>query len=140
SALNQCRIDSLTFNNPYTNPLTSPFRDADGNLRRTPRSSYGVQVSGGSDLLRYFISGTHQGETGPFVMPDSEIKRITVARGTAPRNTQVRPNQLKQDNYRGNFQIALAPNATIDIAAGYSDRTLWQPFDGGFFAGLTFQL
>src|SRR5581483_2088436 len=140
SALKQCSIDSLTFNNPYTNPLTSPFRDASGNLNRTPRSSYGVQASGGTDLLRYFISVVHTGETGPFVMPDSEIKRITAARGSAPRNTQVDPNQLKQENYRGNFQIALAPNATIDIAAGYSDRTFWQPFDAGFFAGLTFQL
>src|SRR5581483_729381 len=79
SALKQCSIDSLTFNNPYTNPLTSPFRDASGNLNRTPRSSYGVQASGGTDLLRYFISVVHTGETGPFVMPDSEIKRITAA-------------------------------------------------------------
>jgi TonB-linked SusC/RagA family outer membrane protein len=140
SVLKQCQIDSLTSNNPYTNPLTSPFRDASGNLRSTPRSSYGVQASGGSDLLRFFVSGTHQGETGPFVMPDSEVKRITVLRGSAPRNTQVYPNQLRQDSYRGNFQIALAQNATVDVAAGYSDRTFWQPFDAGFFAGLTFQL
>jgi TonB-linked SusC/RagA family outer membrane protein len=140
SVLKQCQIDSLTSNNPYTNPLTSPFRDASGSLRATPRSSYGLQASGGSDLLRYFVSGTHQGETGPFVMPDSEVKRITVSRGSAPRSTQVYPNQLRQDSYRGNFQIALTPNATVDVAAGYSDRTFWQPFDAGFFAGLTFQL
>jgi TonB-linked SusC/RagA family outer membrane protein len=140
AAAGQCSIDSLTSNNPYTNPLTSPFRDAGGNIRQTPRSSYGLQVSGGSELLRYFISGTHTGETGPFVMPDTERTRITVTRGTAPRNTQVYPNQLRQDNYRGNFQIALSPTATVDITTGYSDRTFWQPFDGGFFAGLTFQL
>ena len=140
SALGQCKIDSLTTNNPYLNPLTSPFRDASGNLNQTPRSSFGAQASGGSDLLRYFLSGVHQGETGPFVMPDTEIKRITVSRGTAPTNTQVHPNQYRQDNYRGNFQIALSPNATVDVSAGFSDRTLWEPFDAGFFAGMTFQL
>jgi TonB-linked SusC/RagA family outer membrane protein len=139
SALGQCHIDSLTTNNPYLNPLTSPFRDASGNLRRTPRSMYGLQASGGSDLLRYFISGSHEGETGPFVMPDTEITRITAVRGTAPRGTQLHPNQLRHDSYRGNFQIALAQNATVDVNAGFSDRTLWQPFDGGFFAGFTFQ-
>lgn len=139
-AAKQCEVDSLTFNNPYTNPLTSPFRDASGNVRQTPRSSYGIQASGGSDLLRFFISGTHNGETGPFVMPDSEMQRITALRGTAPRSTQVYPNQLRQDNLRGNFQIAISPSATMDIAAGYANRTLYQPFDGGFFAGLNFQL
>ncbi len=140
AAIKQCQVDSLTKNNPYMNPLTSPFRDASGNMHRTPRSSYGLQASGGTDLLRFFISGTHQGETGPFVMPDSEIKRITAARGSPPSGRQIKPNQLRQDSYRGNFQIALARNATIDVAAGYSDRTFWQPFDAGFFAGLTFQL
>jgi TonB-linked SusC/RagA family outer membrane protein len=135
----QCAVDSLTHNNPYLNPLTSPFRDVNGGLRRTPRSSYGLQVSGGSDVLRYFVSGTHEGETGPFVMPDTEVQRITQLRGSAPRSTQVHPNQLRHDSFRGNFQLALAQNATLDVSAGYADRTFWQPFDAGFFAGFTFQ-
>jgi len=139
SALKLCTIDSLTKNNPYLNPWTSPFRDASGNVNRTPRSMYGLQASGGSDLLRFFVSGSHEGETGPFVMPDTEITRITAVRGSAPRATQIHPNQLRHDSYRGNFQLALAQNATVDVNAGFSDRTLWQPFDGGFFAGFTFQ-
>jgi TonB-dependent SusC/RagA subfamily outer membrane receptor len=139
SAARLCAIDSLTKNNPYLNPLTTPFRDASGNLHRTPRSMYGIQASGGSDLLRFFVSASHEGETGPFVMPDTEITRITALRGSAPRGTQVHPNQLRHDSYRGNFQLGLAQNATLDINAGFSDRILWQPFDGGFFAGFTFQ-
>jgi TonB-linked SusC/RagA family outer membrane protein len=138
-SLKLCSVDSLTKNNPYLNPLTSPFRDASGGLNRTPRSVYGLQVSGGSDLLRYFVSGTHEGETGPFVMPDTEVQRITAVRGAAPRATQLHPNQLRHDSYRGNFQLALAQNASLELSAGYSDRTFWQPFDAGFFAGFTFQ-
>ena len=138
-SLKQCMVDSMTTNNPYLNPLTTPFRDASGNLRRTPRSSYGLQVAGGSDAFHYFISGSREDETGPFVMPDTEIQRITALRGSAPRDNQLRPNQLNHNSYRGNFQFSLAPNATLDMNIGYSDRVLQQPFDGGFFAGFTFQ-
>ena len=110
-------------------------------MRQTPRSSYGLQASGGSDLLRFFVSGTHQGETGPFVMPDSEIKRITaVARHGAALDAGVSestaPGQLPRqlpDRAGSRTRRSTSPR-------GYSDRTLWQPFDGGFFAGLTFQL
>ena len=100
---------------------------------------YGLQASGGAGLLRFFISGRHERETGPFVMPDTEITRITAVRGTAPRATQIHPNQLRHYSYRGNFQVALAPNATIDINAAVSDRVIWQPFDGGLLGGFSFQ-
>lgn len=140
SALKQCMIDSLTSNNPYINPLTSPFRDASGGLNTTPRHMYGVQASGGMGLLRFFVSASHEGEIGPFVMPDTEVARITAIRGVAPRETQIHPNQLRHDSYRGNFQLALAPNATLDISAGLSNRLVYQPFGAALLGGLSFQL
>ena len=30
-------------------------------------------------------------------------------------------------------------NAQLSVSTGYSDRTLYTPFEGGFFAGLWFQ-
>jgi TonB-linked SusC/RagA family outer membrane protein len=140
SSLGQCRVDSLTRNNPFTNPLTSPFRTASGGLRRTPRVQWGGQVSGGTEFLRYFVSAVREHETGPFVMPDSEVKRITNVRGTAPRTTQRYPNQLDVTSLRGNFQIGLSKTATLGVSTGYIDKTLFTPFDGGFFAGMFFQL
>jgi hypothetical protein len=73
-------------------------------------------------------------------MPDSEITRLTAERGRRPTDLQIRPNQLDQTNLRGNFGFALARNAQLDVSTSYSDRTLYTPFDGGFFAGLTFQM
>jgi hypothetical protein len=33
----------------------------------------------------------------------------------------------------------LTPTLTLDVSSGYTDQRLFTPFDGGFFAGLTFQ-
>ena len=131
-AAKQCAVDSLTTFNPLMNSETTPFADQQ-------RSQFGLQFSGGSDRLRYFMSGDHESEIGPYEMPASEIDRLTKERGTRPRPKQIHPNQLKSNNVRGNFGLSLAPTLTLDVSTGYTDQSLYTPFDGGFFAGLTFQ-
>lgn len=131
-ASKQCAIDSLTTFNPLMNSETTPFKDQD-------RSVVGLQFSGGSDKLRYFMSGDHESEVGPYEMPAKEITRLTTERGTRPKPKQIHPNQLKSNNVRGNFGLSLAPTLTLDVSSGYTDQRLFTPFDGGFFAGLTFQ-
>ncbi|MEP6692148.1 MAG: SusC/RagA family TonB-linked outer membrane protein, partial [Gemmatimonadaceae bacterium] len=132
SSLRQCMVDSLTNFNPYLAAEAKPYKSQ-------PRYLAGVQVSGGSDLLRYFLSLTQENETGPYQMPGFEIARLTTERGVSPRGQQIHPNQLKQTSVRANFSLNLAKNATLDVSTAYSDRTLYTPFDGGFFAGMTFQ-
>ena len=131
-AAKQCTIDSLSTFNPLMNSETTPFKDQD-------RSMYGLQFSGGSDRLRYFMSGDHESEVGPYEMPASEIDRLTKERGVRPRPKQIHPNQLKANNIRGNFGLSLTPTMTLDVSSGYTDQRLFTPFDGGFFAGLSFQ-
>jgi len=131
-AANKCMVDSLTNFNPLMNKETTPFAD-------NQRSQFGLQFSGGSDRLRYFMSGDHESEVGPYEMPESEITRITDERGVRPRPKQIHPNQLKSNNLRGNFGLSLTPTLTADVSTGYTDQRLYTPFDGGFFAGLTFQ-
>ncbi|MGQ0648460.1 MAG: SusC/RagA family TonB-linked outer membrane protein [Gemmatimonadaceae bacterium] len=132
SALKQCVIDSLTTFNPLSNPETTPFADK-------PRWVAGLQASGGTDVMRFFVTGEREIETGPYQMPDREITRLTTERGTAPRERQINPYHLEQNTLRGNFQLGLQPNMTLDVASSYHYRELFTPFDGGFFAGLTFQ-
>jgi TonB-linked SusC/RagA family outer membrane protein len=133
AALKQCIIDSATVYNPWTDPRSDPFRNG-------PTQQVGLQASGGSDLLRFFVSADHQGETGPYHMPNYEIDRITKFRGSTPATQEIRPNQLHQTSLRGNFTFALSPKATLNISTGYQDRDVWTPFDGTFFAGLSNQL
>ncbi len=128
----QCLVDSLTKFNPLSNPETTPFTSQ-------PRWLAGGQASGGTDLLRFFVSGEREVETGPYEMPAREIKRLTTERGSAPRERQIHPNHLEQNTFRGNFQLGLSPTMTLDLSTGYHYRELFTPFDGGFFAGLTFQ-
>ena len=78
AARKACVLDSLTSYNPWNASETDPFQTQ-------PRYSAGLQVSGGSDQLRYFVSGEHQNEVGPYTMPDFEIDRITKSRGIGLR-------------------------------------------------------
>jgi TonB-linked SusC/RagA family outer membrane protein len=133
SALGQCVIDSLTSYNPWTEVKSNPWADA-------PRSEFGLQVSGGVQLLRYFASVTREDETGPYKMPSFEIDRITSFRGKRPADQEIRPNSLRNTSGRVSFSFPVGKNANLDVTTGYVDRNLWTPFDGTFFAGLSNQM
>jgi TonB-linked SusC/RagA family outer membrane protein len=129
----QCVVDSVTSYNPWTAPESNPWGAG-------PMAQYGLQVSGGTPVVRYFFSADRQQETGPYKMPQFEIDRITKDYGFRPRSEQIRPNQLAQTSLRGSFTFPIGRNATIDFTSAYSDRDLYTPFDGTFFAGLSNQL
>ena len=133
SAAGQCVIDSLTSINPWTSEFTRPFANG-------PTNSGGVQVSGGTEAVKYFVSVNRDQEVGPYKMPAFEIDRLTTLRGQAPREEQIRPNRLRNTSVRGSFSFPIASTANLDISTGYTDRDLWTPFDGTFFAGLSNQL
>ncbi|HEY0929764.1 MAG TPA: SusC/RagA family TonB-linked outer membrane protein [Gemmatimonas sp.] len=131
-SLGRCLQDSITTFNPLSNPQTTPFATQ-------PRGQLGVNVSGGTDALKYYFGVERLEETGPYRMPDAEIARLTALRGTAPTAKQIEPNQLAQTSLRGNFSFPLGKTADLSVSSSYYDRSLLSPFDGGFFAGLSFQ-
>ena len=131
-SLARCVRDSLTTFNPLMNPETRPFATQ-------PRYQVGINASGGNENLKYFFSAERMGETGPYEMPAAEITRLTTLRGSRPRADQINPNQLTQTSLRGNFTFPLGRTADMTVSTGYIDRSLLSPFDGGFFAGLSFQ-
>jgi TonB-linked SusC/RagA family outer membrane protein len=133
SAAGQCVIDSLTSWNPWTSEFTKPFGNG-------PTNSTGIQVSGGTEAVKYFVSVDRQNEVGPYEMPQFEIDRITASRGSAPREEQIHPNRLRNTSVRASFSFPIASTANLDVSTGYTDRDLWAPFDGTFFAGLSNQL
>ncbi len=131
-SLNRCVRDSLTTFNPLMNDATTPFATQ-------PRYQFGINASGGNENLKYFFSAERMNETGPYEMPEAEITRLTTLRGSRPRSEQINPNQLSQTSLRGNFTFPLGKTADMTVSTGYIDRSLLSPFDGGFFAGLSFQ-
>lgn len=131
-AAGRCTIDSVTHINPYTNPQTNPFMNG-------PVHNYGIQASGGTEALRFFISADMVDETGPHYMNEFEQNRLKEATGKAPDPDFIRPNTNRQNSVRGNFAFALMPNANLDVSVGYHHKEVRQPVDGGFFGGFTNQ-
>lgn len=100
-----CTIDSLAKQNPLEN--YSPFRVGD-------RSSFGGNVTGGSDRMQYFLSGGKEVEQGV-----------------------LRNNNLARFNLRSNLRANLSPALDISLNAGYTNSALQLPqTDNSYFAPL----
>jgi TonB-linked SusC/RagA family outer membrane protein len=121
-----CRADSLRVGNAFQIDSLSPV-DVGG------RQQYGLQVSGGTDRVQYFVSGETEVETGIYKMPEIEIRRLAAERGTAVPSSQVRPNALDRNSLRANITAQLASNATLQISSGFinSRQRLPQNEDNG---------
>jgi TonB-linked SusC/RagA family outer membrane protein len=121
-----CRADSLRVGNAFQIDSLSPV-DVGG------RQQYGMQVSGGTDRVQYFVSGETEVETGIYKMPEIEIRRLAAERGTAVPSSQVRPNALDRNSLRANITAQLASNATLQISSGFinSRQRLPQNEDNG---------
>ncbi len=102
-----CVQDSVSRFNLFQDPQTTP-------LGTGHRQQYGVQVSGGSDAVRYYVSGEWEDEVGQAKMPlfaDSIVRAIRQI-SEVPGN-QRQPNALRRTSIRAN--VAANPNPRIDL-------------------------
>ena len=107
-----CTQTSVDTFNPLNDPSTTP-------LKTGLRQQYGANVSGGNDLLTYYLSGDYESEDGVFHIPGAEQDSVLSADGTIPRN-QVRPNALTRVNLRANVGANVTSNADIQANVGYA--------------------
>jgi TonB-linked SusC/RagA family outer membrane protein len=116
-----CVADSTTSLNIMTNQNgLSP-------LGRGYRNQWNAQASGGTDAVRYFVSGGLENETGPLKMPGFSVQRLdSVAGGVIP--TWNHPETYEKANINTNLSMALSPTFDLDVNAGFSkvDETLPQ--------------
>lgn len=84
------------------------------------RNQYGVQISGGTDKLQFFVSGETEGENGVYKMPQREVTRLLAERGvSALPIEQLRPNALARNSLRANLSAQLAPTWFVQASMGY---------------------
>jgi TonB-linked SusC/RagA family outer membrane protein len=112
AAAGGCVIDSLTSYNVLMDPATT--------INGTGyRGQVGLQVSGGSDVAQYFLSGEYDDELGHIRLPDAEYGRITAERAVSELPySQYRPNEVKKVSLRSNIQAQLRRNVDVALKAG----------------------
>ncbi len=122
-----CRADSLRVGNAFLIDSLSP-------VDQGSRQQYGMQVSGGTEKVQFFVSGETEVETGVYKMPDIEINRLKTERGVSSiPSSQIRPNALDRNSLRANVTAQLSPKATLQVSSGFinSRQRLPQNEDNG---------
>lgn len=81
------------------------------------RNHWSTQVSGGTEAVRFFVSGGLDNETGPLKMPGFSIQRLdSVAGGVRPE--WYRPEYYQKLNVNSNLSMALSPQFDLNVTAG----------------------
>jgi TonB-linked SusC/RagA family outer membrane protein len=128
----ECLVDSVAALNVFEEDDLTPL--GTGN-----RSQFGVQVSGGSDVVRYFVAGERENETGVLELPEFELQRLQ-SEGATIREWTRRPNELGKNSLRANLNAS--PSSTFDVGVQSQFINLEQRFslESNATAGLGSQI
>jgi TonB-linked SusC/RagA family outer membrane protein len=111
--LGQCVLDSTTSVNIMRDAATTP-------LATGKTAEVGGNITGGSESIRYFVSGDVRNETGPFEMP--EFARASLdSSGTSVRDEWIHPEAFQSENFRANLSAAISPKFDLNANAGWSN-------------------
>ena len=104
--------DSLRVYSPIKDPSVTP-------LGYGHRNAQGLQVSGGNDAIRYFLSGSRDDEAGVFQLDQYEQNRFD-SLGIVVHPWQQRPNTRLLNTFRGNIGAQVNPQFDVAVNFGYS--------------------
>jgi len=110
--LNTCVRDSVTSLNIIEVPSLSPLSTGD-------HKQFGMQVSGGTESVRYFVSGDFQDDVGPLKLPDVDATRLQAARLNI-RDEWERPEAMRSQSARANIGANPHPTLDLNVSAGFS--------------------
>jgi TonB-linked SusC/RagA family outer membrane protein len=126
-AAKTCFVDSsMSLNVLNTDSLTP--------LARGNRNQAGLQISGGNEAVRFFVSGDLENEIGPYKMPGFSVRRLD-SLGVAVRDEWMRPEALQKENFRVNLTAAVTPTFDLTATAGFAKSDERVPgANNGFFS------
>lgn len=110
-----CAIDSVRTYSPMNDPDATP-------LGTGGRSQTGIQLSGGSEALRYFMAFENENETGVFKLPKFEVRQLDSI-GTGNHFYTRRPNALDKQSFRMNLNSAINPKLDVAVNTNYIRST-----------------
>jgi TonB-linked SusC/RagA family outer membrane protein len=108
-----CTLDSLTSFDVLRDPSTTPMRVGH-------RDQYGLNLSGGTDAVRYFVSTDLQNEMGPLHMPGFAQATLADSMGVALRDEWVNPEAFQGQSLRANISATVSPKFDLQANAGFS--------------------
>jgi TonB-linked SusC/RagA family outer membrane protein len=109
-----CIKDSLRTYSPILDPYATP-------IGRGNRNATGLQLSAGTDAVRYFLSAGRDNEVGVLRLPDFEQARYD-SLGITPHDWTVHPNTRLLNSFRGN--ISAQVNDKLDAGVNFGYTTL----------------
>lgn len=110
-ATGACIKDSVTTANIMRDKALSPIGTGD-------RSLYGMQVSGGSEVVRFFVSGNYENEIGPIRMPDIDAQYLE-SKKVAVRSEWQNPEALRRTSIRANLNATLSPKLDLAVSSSF---------------------
>jgi TonB-linked SusC/RagA family outer membrane protein len=124
---NGCTFDSLTSLNVLTTPGLTP-------LVNGHRDQYGLQVNGGSEAVRFFVSGDLENELGPVKMPGHDVASFQ-SNNIPVRDEWLYPEALQRQSIRGNVSMSLSPKFDLTVNSAFTKTNQRLPeVDNNFFS------
>ena len=128
----ECLPDSTSALNIFNEKDLTPI--GTGNRRQT-----GVQVSGGSDAVRYFVAAEDENEVGVLSLPAFERQRFDSA-GLPLRSWVNRPNQLNRRSLRANLNTTISPKLELSLSSNFINVGQRYSLESNSTAGLGSQV
>ncbi len=113
-ATKACTADSVSSFNPMKDPEISPVGTGH-------RDQYGMNVSGGSDAVRFYVAGDLQNEIGPVRMP-AFARAFLDSVGDPARDDEIYPEAFQMQTVRANLNAALTPKFDLSVNSGWVNR------------------
>ena len=111
-----CTSDSLARYDYLSDPAATFIHLGRGSL-------FGMNVSGGSEGLRFFTSADLDNEFGPIQMAQRDINYYQDVLHTPVTNSMLHPRQQQKMNFRTNLSAAVTPKFDLNASAGFGKST-----------------
>ena len=110
-AAGTCIKDSTSTLNVFEDPETTPIANGYRNL-------FGLQLMGGTETVRYFVSGDVENETGVFKLPRFASAYFDSV-GTEVPAEWMRPNVMGKASFRTNLNMTVSPQLDLAMQSSY---------------------
>ncbi|MFN9424862.1 SusC/RagA family TonB-linked outer membrane protein [Gemmatimonas sp.] len=124
----ECRADSTSSLNIFDEPDLTP-------IKSSPRRQIGVQVSGGTEAVRYFVSAEDELEVGVLSLPEFERERFD-STGLRIYPWTSRPNQRGRRSLRSNVNATISPKFDLGMSTNFINVAQRYSLESNATAGL----